>query len=59
MTGKQLKQIRKKSGLGVKKFYEKKLGFTFYTAGLSLEKFATIPDVNVEKIKKAGLLDEK
>jgi len=59
MTGKQLRKIRKESKLTAKQFYEERLGFTFYTAGLSLEKFAEIPDTQLEKLEKAGFFKRK
>lgn len=59
MTGKQLKKIRTNSGFTTKKFYEEKLGYTYYTAGLNIERFAEIPQDTIDRLKKNGFLEDK
>jgi hypothetical protein len=56
MTGKQLKRLRKDSGMTLKKFYEIEMGYGYYTIGLNMEKFAEIPVEAVERLKKAKFI---
>ena len=56
VTGKQLRKIRKEFGEGVKKFYEGKLGYTYYTIGLNAEKMYEVPEDCVNKLINAGFI---
>lgn len=56
MTGKQLKNIRKASGLTLKNFYEKKLGLSYYTMGLNAEKSYAVPKSIIQKLEANGIV---
>lgn len=59
MQGKQLKKLRKNTGLTLREFYEKKLGYSYYTQGLNLERFAEVPQDTIDRLKKNGFLEDK
>lgn len=63
MTGKQLRFIRRTTcnseRITVKKFYEEKIGISYYTMGLNAEKMYEIPESFVTKLRNAGLLKEE